>query len=80
MEPPSIMLSSILRNHSGKCLSTVLLTATLTGCSLNPFAGDRDEPATLPQRTSTAPDRSSSLDPSAGGAPMQTRTAPRENS
>lgn len=79
MEPPSIMLSSILRTSPGTRLSTILLTAMLAGCSLNPFADDRDEPPTLPERTSTAPDRSSSLDPSAGPTPMRTETAARQN-
>ena len=78
MEPPSIMLPSILCTRPGLRLSTLVLTAALAGCSLNPFAGDRDEPPQLPQRTSTAPDRSSSLDPSATTAPMQQRTAERQ--
>lgn len=78
MEPPSIMFPSTATTRSGLRLSLIAMTAAIAGCSLNPFA-DREEPPVRPERTSTAPSRSTSLDPSAGTQAPRSQTVVREN-
>lgn len=70
MEQPLIMFPVKIRINTRARLSAIALAALLAGCSLNPFA-DRDEPARV-ERTTTAPSRSTSVDPA--GARQSART------
>jgi LysM domain len=67
MEPPSIMFSSLPRTKSGVRLSSVVLTAALAGCSMNPFASDE------PEARSPAPVEQSatSIEPGANRNPVR---------
>ncbi len=73
------MISSTLRPSAASRLAVLVIGASLAGCSMNPFAGDDEGQARQPVRTSTAPDRSTSLDPSASTSPARSETAPAQN-
>lgn len=75
MEPPSIMSSSHPRTYTGVRLSALILTATLAGCSLNPFS--RQDAAPAPTGSSSVPERSTSMDPNANRT--QVRPAQQQN-
>ncbi|MEQ8206551.1 MAG: LysM domain-containing protein [Woeseia sp.] len=64
------------RTKTGIRLSSLVLTAALAGCSLNPFA-DRDEAPVRSERPTSAPARSTSLDPNANRPSAQ--SAPQQN-
>lgn len=64
MEPLSIMSPANHCPNISLKLSALALVATLSGCSLNPWANNDQAPAPV-ARTSTTPSGSSSLDPAA---------------
>lgn len=64
------------RTLRGLRLSAVLLTVTIAGCSLNPFAGDKESAAPTPVSRSV-PEGATSIDPSSRSAQtMPQRAAP----